>query len=91
MSQATDTPAEQQDSEPEYKYIYAANSYGDADTRHEAIGKAAKFGEWENRKIVAVREDCLLRLHDQPVHLGNKHYGDRRVPCNDAWSDQYRQ
>jgi len=61
----------------EFKYIYPG-IIGERDTRHEAIGDLAKHGDWESGEVVAITENCLVAWQDNgPVHLGDKHYGDR--------------
>lgn len=50
---------------------------GDYETRHEAIGKVAKYGDWENDRVIPVSERCLVRHARYPEHLGNRYYGDR--------------
>lgn len=54
---------------------------GDYDSRHEAIGKLAQYGEWDTGEVVPVHENTLVDGHPHgvcfPEHLGNKHFGDR--------------
>jgi DNA-directed RNA polymerase subunit RPC12/RpoP len=60
-----------------FKYVHAG-MVGERDTRHEAVGDLVKHGDWQSGGVVAISEDCLVRWQDNgPVHLGDKHYGDR--------------
>jgi len=60
-----------------YRYVVTAGATPDYETRHEAIGALARFGDWEADEVVPITESCLTRLHRYPEHLGNKYYGDR--------------
>lgn len=61
----------------EFTYVYPG-IVGERDTRHEAVGDLAKYGDWERHDVVAITEHCLVRWQDNgPTHLGDKYYGDR--------------
>jgi hypothetical protein len=61
----------------DFKYVYPG-IVGERDTRHEAIGDLAKYGDWERYDVVAITENCLVDWQDNgPRHLGNEYYGDR--------------
>lgn len=60
------------------KYV-ATGVLGESDTRHEAIGRLAKYGDWATGDVTPIVEDCLVDGYprEYPKHLGNEHYGDR--------------
>jgi len=64
-------------SEPEFRFVATRTpTLGDYETRHEAIGKLAKYGDWERGSVVPITGNCLVRPQE-PRHLGNECYGDR--------------
>lgn len=64
---------------PDFNYVYHG-MVGERDTRHEAAGDLAKYGDWEDGDIVPITESCLVNQPTSmivgPIHLGNKYYGD---------------
>jgi hypothetical protein len=63
-----------------FKYVYPG-MVGERDTRHEAIGDLAKYGDWNDGDVVPISEDCLVSQPASiivgPIHLGDKYFDDR--------------
>lgn len=78
MSTTRETAAgDSADASTEFKYVVLGTSVPfDRETRHEAVGELAIHDGAD--RVVPIAADCLGRQHRNPVHLGNKHYGDRR-------------
>jgi predicted RNA-binding Zn-ribbon protein involved in translation (DUF1610 family) len=56
------------------------NTHLKTDTRHNAIGIAAKHG-LSPSEVHPIRVEYITRLHNQPEHIGNTKYNERnRIP-----------
>lgn len=78
MSTTTNPAADSPEASTEYKYVVVGTGNPfDCETRHEAVGKLARYDTAE--RIVPIAESCLVRYNRYPEHLGNKHYSDRQT------------
>lgn len=68
------------DTDPSYNYVHRG-MVGERDTRHEAVGDLAKYGDWDRHAVVPIVDRCLVSQATSitvgPRHLGNQYYGDR--------------
>lgn len=67
----------------DFRYVLTTHNF-DYDTRHEAVGDRARFGDADTDEVVPIHEDCLVdpavdRITVGPRHLGNEYFGDRET------------